>query len=299
MMSHAKSVFIKHDLIADYARRVVAEMPRVTTLDSKNHLVVADNPAATLAYVLSLDSINFGSGVFVPAQNAGLDLEYSVVAQSLKRKMQYAEWTDIVRWRDVTADDCHDVFGLAQGACLEVDWLMGEFARHLQLTASHVQKDFGSLDVMLTADGKTILSAVAAWPHFKDETSYQGRAIAIYKRAQILVADLALALPQHKFGGVDLTCFADNMVPHVLRTDGILEYAPDLAAKIDAGALIEAGSAEEAELRCAAIHVVSLMQQALNKSDISDVNLDHMLWHRGYLPGFSELKPHRTITTNY
>ena len=50
-----------------------------------------------------------------------------------------------------------------------------------------------------------------------------------YKRAQIAANDLHLA------GVVDypdvdrLTVFADNLVPHVLRLDGVLHYSDELA----------------------------------------------------------------------
>ena len=46
-----------------------------------------------------------------------------------------------------------------------------------------------------------------------------------YKRAQILPADLALA-GVAQFADLDrLTLFADNLVPHVLRCDGVLSTA--------------------------------------------------------------------------
>ena len=45
-----------------------------------------------------------------------------------------------------------------------------------------------------------------------------------WKRAQILPNDLALAGVAH-FADLDrLTIFADNLVPHVLRIDGVLVY---------------------------------------------------------------------------
>ncbi len=59
-----------------------------------------------------------------------------------------------------------------------------------------------------------------------------------YKRAQILPADLALA-GVAEFDDLDeLTIFADNLVPHVLRVDGVLAYDDELAAQIDAGELL-------------------------------------------------------------
>src|SRR5205085_10012903 len=51
-----------------------------------------------------------------------------------------------------------------------------------------------------------------------------------YKRAQIAANDLALA-GVARFADLDrLTSFADNLVPHVLRCDGVLVYDERLAA---------------------------------------------------------------------
>ena len=56
-----------------------------------------------------------------------------------------------------------------------------------------------------------------------------------YKRAQIVPSDLASA-GVARFKDLDrLTIFADNLVPHVLRCDGVLRYDERLAAHIDAG----------------------------------------------------------------
>ena len=51
-----------------------------------------------------------------------------------------------------------------------------------------------------------------------------------YKRAQIAANDLQLA-GVVDFADIDrLTIFADNLVPHVLRLDGVLVYSDELAA---------------------------------------------------------------------
>lgn len=296
VMAAAQHVHIRHDRLPEYAARLVAESDLTTTLDAANHFVGAA-PEKVAAYVLALDSINFGSGAFRPAQAAGLSLEYDVVAQSLKAAFERDEWRDPVVWPAITADDCHRVFNLQKTVCAEVDWLMAAFAAHLQQSAACLARDFGGIGGVLACDGGRLLETVASWPHFRDVAAYHGREIAVFKRAQILLADLELAIGG--FGGMDrLTCFADNMVPHVLRCEGVLDYAPALAARIDAGELVEAGSDAEIELRCAAIAAVADMAASL-QGRYSQVNLDHMIWHRGYAMNFFGKPPHRTVTTWY
>ena len=66
-------------------------------------------------------------------------------------------------------------------------------------------------------------------------------------------SDLALA-GVAEFDDLDrLTIFADNLVPHVLRVDGVLRYDPELAARIDAGELLPPGErgARDPRLRAA------------------------------------------------
>ena len=62
-------------------------------------------------------------------------------------------------------------------------------------------------------------------------------------------SDLALA-GVAEFHDLDrLTIFADNLVPHVLRVDGVLRYDPALAARIDAGELIPPGDGGDRDPR--------------------------------------------------
>lgn len=305
VMAQARDVFINAERIAPYAHDLAAQNPvLVTALDHENHFVDSADQVKTAAYVLALDSINFGSGAFHIAQRDGIELEYHVVAQGLKRAFERGQLGDTPTWSKINAAQCHGMFGIPVGAHSALDNLMAQFADHLQRSAALVARDFGSITDMLAqyrGKGLALLDKVALWPHFTDVAEYAGRSVAIYKRAQIFLADLELAIAPDDayFGGLDrLTCFADNMVPHVLRVDGVLRYSDALAQRIDAGEMIAAGSTQETELRCAAIHVVELMRENLG-GRYTSVNLDHMLWHRGYLAGFTSLHPHRTLSTWY
>ena len=86
--------------------------------------------------------------------------------------------------------------------------------------------------------------------------------VGFWKRAQITANDLALA-GVADFHDLDrLTIFADNLVPHVLRVDGVLVYDAALAARIDAGELLEPGG-EEREIRGCAVHACELLSERL------------------------------------
>jgi hypothetical protein len=98
-----------------------------------------------------------------------------------------------------------------------------------------------------------------------------------------------------------LTIFADNLVPHVLRVDGILQYTDKLAARIDAGHLIPAGSPEEVEIRASALHAAELLVAALRSrgQPVSAMGLDYVLWNRGQQPYYKARPRHRTRTIFY
>ena len=86
--------------------------------------------------------------------------------------------------------------------------------------------------------------------------------VPFFKRAQIAAADLALAGLAPAEDLDRLTLFADNLVPHVLRLDGVLEFDDDLVARIDAEELLEHDSPEEVEIRACALHAVELLVAA-------------------------------------
>ena len=96
-------------------------------------------------------------------------------------------------------------------------------------------------------------------------------------RARSLAADLALA-GVASFADLDrLTIFADNLVPHVLRCEGVLVYDEPLAARIDAGELLPPGGPER-EIRACAVHACELLSA---RTGIPPRVLDHRLWNRG------------------
>ena len=108
--------------------------------------------------------------------------------------------------------------------------------------------------------------------------------------------DLALA-GVATFAGLDrLTAFADNLVPHVLRVEGVLAYDDELARRIDAGELLEPGGAEEREIRACAVHACELIAPRIG---VPPRVLDTWLWNRGQEPRYKALPRHRCRTVYY
>ena len=137
----------------------------------------------------------------------------------------------------------------------------------------------------LPATAEGLATELAEMPYFRDP--------GFYKRAQITANDLQLA-GVAEFPDVDrLTIFADNLVPHVLRHDGVLVYDEELAAAVDGGRELAYGSRMEMELRACAVHACEAIAE---RAGVPPRTLDNWLWNRGAgLPG----RPHITRTTAY
>jgi hypothetical protein len=182
---------------------------------------------------------------------------------------------------------------------------MGFFARALNdLGRLLVQMYDGSIANLVRASqgsAHSLIALLQQMPFFQDVQQYEGIIVPFYKRAQLTAADLSLALGGRGLGRFDdldrLTIFADNLVPHVLRVDGVLSYDEGLARRIDNEELIDPGSPEEIEIRACALHAVELMSNSLG---VTAMGLDYVLWNRGQERHYKTVKPrHRARSVFY
>ena len=118
-----------------------------------------------------------------------------------------------------------------------------------------------------------------------------------FKRAQLAAGDLHLQGIAPADDVAALTLFADNLVPHVLRIDGVLAFDAELVARIDRGELIAHDAPEEVEIRACAVHAVELLVAAHGATTATAV--DNALWHRGAQPRYKAHPRHRARTTAY
>jgi len=120
-----------------------------------------------------------------------------------------------------------------------------------------------------------------------------------------MAADLFLAFAgtgPGRFDDIDhLTIFADNLVSHVLRMDGIISYDRELVRRIASEEEILPGSAEEVELRACAVHAAELLIAELRRLgyQYNSMELDQFLWNRGQRPDFRSQLRHRTRSVFY
>jgi hypothetical protein len=256
-------------------------------LDAEVHYLEG-TPADVALYLLALDAINFGSGWFPLLDKRMVGGEpisgYFTVAWNLSDQWRAeGPWTSA----DLRVMSTERIAAaLRQSADLELMSLFAQALREL----GRLLGDATALDLIEGTRGSAqALAATLAGScaMFADH--------GFYKRAQIAVNDLALA-GIAEFHDLDaLTIFADNLVPHVLRCDGVLTYDAALAATIDGGALLPAGR-EEREIRACAVHACELLAQ---RTGIPPRVLDVWLWNRGQAPEYKARPRHRTRTVFY
>jgi hypothetical protein len=255
----------------------------------------ADSPLEErAAAVLTLDAINFGSGWFPTLRKRGGLSGYNTIAAAwrehpLPTPGELAEIDQATVARILGQDPGHE--------------LMGLYAASLRDLAAHVGAEHAGSFAALAKSAPSAVGLarrLGGWSCFADTSSYDGIDIPFLKRAQIAAADLDRA-GVTTFADLDrLTMFADNLVPHVLRLDGVLHFTPGLVARIKRGELIEHGSAEEVEIRACALHAVELIVAArAATAHATAAEVDQHLWQRGQQPAYKAVPRHRSRCTAY
>ena len=302
----ARFVRLDDTRIASYAASLAASDLPAPVYDTAHH--ARGSVAETVAFLLALDTVNFGSGYFPHLRKRPGMSGYFTVASSLKERWERDGPLSGIELRAMTASDCAVLFGQEwnTGPAQE---LMALFAQALNDLGAWLGGRYDDDPLGPIADANhsaaRLVELVSEMPFFRDVSSYRGYEVPLYKRAQILVTDLAIAFDGQgpgSFRDLDhLTIFADNLVPHVLRVDGLLAYDPDLLARIERGELIPAGSPEEIEIRAVAVHAVERIVAELRATGtpVTARELDYFLWNRGQDATYKALPRHRTRTVFY
>jgi hypothetical protein len=277
--------------IAASARSVRIDLDRVgeiepgppPALDPESHYLEG-TPEDVAAYLLTLDAINFGSGWFPTLRKRPGFSGYFTIAWGLAdRFRERGPWSP-GELRSLGAEEAAAVLGQDPG-----HELMDLYARALRDLGAWLGER-PALEAVAETGGSAegLAEMLAAGMPFFEDTGF-------YKRAQIVSSDLALA-GVAGFEDLDrLTMFADNLVPHVLRVDGVLVYDEALAAHIDSERLLPPGR-EEREIRACALHACELIAAEI---DVPPRILDMWLWNRGQEPRYKARPRHRTRTVFY
>jgi len=292
MAGSARSVRIETSAIPAYA----AEIERAGPPTTPGRAVGADREQR-VAFVICLDAINFGSGWWPTIRKReGLSGYSTIEAGLVERFRGEGAWT-AGELTQLGAVDLASVTGQDVGHPL-----MEQYAAALRDVGDRVLADHGGSfeSVVEAAGGSALVLAdlLADWDAFADVSEYEGEPIPFFKRAQIAAADVGRMGAAELRDVERLTAFADNLVPHVLRVDGVLRLDSELERRIDAEELLEHGSPEEVELRACAVQAIELLVDALDRRR-SPAQVDAALWNRGRAPSYKSRPRPRSRNTAY
>uniref|UniRef100_A0A1I8GJ18 Queuosine 5'-phosphate N-glycosylase/hydrolase n=2 Tax=Macrostomum lignano TaxID=282301 RepID=A0A1I8GJ18_9PLAT len=175
--------------------------------------------------------------------------------------------------------------------------------------------DFNNVLLAAAGSARRLLELVVTeFPCYRDVSVYKGCRVGLYKRAQILVADIWGALEgagPADFNDIDcLTAFADYRIPQALEYFGVLQYGPSLREALNERRMLPNGHPMEVEIRGATIHAVELLASEMRRRFstsgnghrlINSVLLDHYLWdyRRQFADKIDHLPFHRTRCIYY
>jgi hypothetical protein len=187
--------------------------------------------------------------------------------------------------------------------------LLDLYARSLREVGAALVADYGGNfeELVRAADGSAakLVELLARIPFFGDVQRYRGLDVPFFQRAQSLAIDLAQTFGLQSYGAFGdlelLSPSADNVVPHVLRVDGVLRYERGLQERIDRGEPVPAHTEREVEIRAAAVHGVDLIAGELRATGVeaTDVEVDTWLRVRGRAPAYRAKPRHRSRTVLY
>jgi hypothetical protein len=252
-------------------------------LDPLSHYLEGSE-ADVAMYMLTVDAVNFGSG-WLPTlvKRAGCS-GYTTIAWAIADRFRADGPWSPKQLRALRADELADTLGQARD-----HELMALYAQALRSLGVFLgERDALALVREARGSAERLATMLAGGMALFADRGF-------YKRAQIAAADLALA-GVASFDDLDrLTIFADNLVPHVLRCDGVLVYDGALAAHIDAGRELRVGP-QEREIRACAVHAC---EQIAERSGVAPYELDNWLWNRGQDPAIKARPRHRCRTVFY
>lgn len=306
LAERAESVQINHDFLAEYTRQLPVEIAQNPVMETENHF--CGDAEATLAYFITLDSINFGSGYFGSIRRDKGKTGYFTVASRLKAESIRVGGFSSDWLRSVDAAACCRIFDQNPSAALAGE-LMRLFAEALNQLGILLESQYGgSFACFIQTAGFSaarLVEQLLAMPFYRDVFAVAGQSIFLLKRAQITASDLHIAFSGKSYGRFDdiaeLTIFADNLVPHVLKTDGLLFYRSELAKAVNAGQPLVCGSREEVEIRACTVHAVELLRRAYAEAGImvNSQGLDYLLWNRGQADRYRQDPTHITCCVYY
>ncbi|MDP3988218.1 MAG: queuosine salvage family protein [Candidatus Levybacteria bacterium] len=261
-----------------------------------------------LNYIFTLNAMTFDFGLSseFKTKRKRNDSSFYVVAFSLKKFVQQGKSLDADFAKNVTKEL------IAQMLEVEPDFKLAEmYAKSLSELGKFIFENYGTYSKFITElnpknrANELVEVLFDNLSFYKDKTMYNGFDVYFLKRAQLLANDLYLAFKGEEYGEMGdiekLTMFADNLVPHFFKVEGVLEYEESLENKIQKRIKLPFGSKEEVEIRSFGVQCVEEIKKILVRDDpeITSAQIDWYLWEKSQDTKYKSFPRHITETVFY
>ena len=301
--SNAESVFVDSVQCRSVAGEIAARMQEqsYSTATWSNHPLNPDNaesdPRGTVDWIFTVDCPNFSFWSDDETKRFSVSYRdkewtgyWSMVAAVNRALDEHIPFTSPKFWvsPEFTPELLAHVFRSSSG--VEAPLMAERFTVLTEAGRALHDAGFTSFyDVVAQMDKSAVKLVDWVASHivsFDDAPIYRGRKVFIYKRAQILAADIWASFQGHNIGTFtdidELTMFADYRVPQILAVLGCLKYTPDLDRRIKAHESLTSGCSEEVEIRGCSIEAVELIVEEIKSLDpqatVNAVIVDFYLW---------------------
>ncbi|XP_071136989.1 queuosine 5'-phosphate N-glycosylase/hydrolase-like [Mytilus edulis] len=133
---------------------------------------------------------------------------------------------------------------------------------------------------------------VEEFPSYRDVADYNGEKVGIYKRVQILIADIWACFEGKSYGEFNdinfITMFADYRIPQALVQFKAMTYSDKLTEFLNKDQMMKTGDKYEVEIRGCSIQAVEEVTEETRKllsaddstkdAMINAIIIDHYLW---------------------
>lgn len=311
VIQRARDVQIDHHRLLQVAEQIRQAPPasQATTWGSDHLGSTRLNREQLANYVLVLDALNFcfwGEPRWKVTTGDRTENGYWGLTMALRRALE--DGYQIIDAGTLAQICATDVARILRGESV-IPLFSARVHNLREAGSSLIQNHNGSfMDCIHESNGSAVdllRRVITLFPSFVDVRTYDGRTIPFYKRAQILISDLAAAFEAHGERIFDdltvLTAFADYKVPQVLNQLGIVKYSPRLETALRSMQLIRPDHLWEVEIRASTIVAVADLATASSTSDhqIPEYAIDWHLWALGQVADEKRLPYHRTITIAY
>nr|SVE69941.1 EOG090X0A16 [Eubosmina coregoni] len=270
----------------EIVRAVECEEFKPNNLYIHSYPLPIDGEPASIEWLFVADVLNFSFWQLQEDQHYTVELKgikytgYMALCAALTKALEVNKEfflcagipiTTSTFYANITADDITKIFASAtQPIPLPEDRL-----KNLQEAGKVLNDKFGgsfcNCVKQANQSAQQLLTIIVDnFPCFRDEAIIGGKTVSLYKRAQILVADIWGLFKGEglgKFDDIDtITMFADYRVPQTLIKFGALQYTERLYELLNKNHLFENGDREEVEIRGCSIHAVELIRDEIEKN---------------------------------